>query len=47
MLIGPRPFMRAFRDGGTKNGSKHPVHMTNMASMPIYGKTFNKKAMRP
>ena len=29
-------------DEGMKSCSKGPVHMTNMAAMPIYGKTLKK-----
>ena len=32
-------------DGGTKVCSNGPGHMTNMAVMPIYGKTFNNRLL--
>ena len=31
-------------DGGIKNCSNGPDHMTKMAAMPIYGKNFKKSA---
>ena len=45
--IPTRPFEAKFTvespwDGGTKACSKGPGHMTKMAAMPIYGKTFKK-----
>ena len=32
------------RDGGTKDCSNYPGHMTNMAAMPIYGKNLKKSS---
>ena len=32
-------------DGGKKVFSNGPGHMTNMAVMPIYGKTFNNRLL--
>ena len=31
-------------DGGMKDYSKGPGHMTNMAAMPIYGKNLKKSS---
>ena len=41
----PRPVEAKFHvdhpwDGGTKNYSKEPGHMTKMATMPLYGKNI-------